>query len=353
MTKASKIIVACAVAVATLVLDGRGENVKMVMDIKMQAVADSLLRAAIKSHEEIKGACLMAVSTKSGAIRTMVNLTRDDRGDIGKYYNVSIGYGYEPGRIIAPATALAAAKCDSTLSLEGLDLTNKDALADLAGRCYPPAYCDSLKTMLIGEYSLDHIELEGLAGMKMLTPDDSNWRDNTLASIANGYAIMAPAFQWLGLYTAIARGGIRSADYTLCSKEQADALTRSLKAASAVRMSGAAYEMAGLEGTSYIAMPEVGYTDEYGRHAMQFSYAGFFPADNPAFSIICMVYTGPMSKANSISSIPSQVVKEFVGSSIVAERVSSIATKAGHHSRCLPSSSACGHRPSLICGAPF
>ena len=59
-------------------------------------------------------------------------------------------------------------------------------------------------------------------------------------------------------------------------------------------------------------------SDEYGRHAMQSSYAGFFPADKPAFSIICMVYTGPMSKANSISGIPSQVVKEFVGSSIVA-----------------------------------
>lgn len=277
----------------------------------------------------------------------MVNLTRDVRGEVGEYYNVSIGYGYEPGRIIAPATALAAAKCDSTLSLEGLDLMEKNALADLAGRCYPPAYCDSLKTMLIGEYSLDHLELEGLAGMKMLTPDDRNWRNNTLTSIANGYSIMAPAFQWLGLYTAIARGGegiaqrlvgpIKSADgkrmlndpimvfvpidYKLCSKEQADALTRSLKAASAVRMPGAAYEMAGLTGTSFITVPTGGYTDEYGRHALQSSFAGFFPADTPAFSIICMVYTGPMSKANSISDIPSKVVKEFIGSGIVAERV--------------------------------
>ena len=54
-----------------------GENVKIVMDIKMQAVADSILRAAIKGHEEIKGACLITVSTNSGAIRTIVNLTRD------------------------------------------------------------------------------------------------------------------------------------------------------------------------------------------------------------------------------------------------------------------------------------
>ena len=53
---------------------------------------------------------------------------------------------------------------------------------------------------------------------------------------------------------------------------------------------------------------------------MQSGYAGFFPADNPAFSIICMAYTVPMSEVNSISDIPSQVVKAFVGSSVVADR---------------------------------
>lgn len=61
---------------------------------------DSLLRSAIIDREEIKDACLMTVSTNSGAIRTMVNLTRDFQGEIGEYYNVSIGYGYELGRII-------------------------------------------------------------------------------------------------------------------------------------------------------------------------------------------------------------------------------------------------------------
>ena len=313
-----------------------GENVAVTLDIELQATADSLLRAGIGGNENIKGACLVLVSTNDGAIRTMVNLTRDVRGDIGEYYNVSIGYGYEPGRIIAPAAALAAAKCDSRLSLEGLDLTSKETLADLAGKCNPAAYCDFLSAMLKGEYAFEQLEIEGLAGLKMITSDDHYWRDNTLASIANGYSIMAPAFKWLGLYTAIARSGegiaqrlvgpISGADdnkmlYTLCSKEQAEELTESLKAASAVRMSGAAYEMAGLTGTSFITVPTGGYTDEYGRHAIQSSYAGFFPADKPAFSIICMVYTGPMSEVYSISGIPSQIVKEFVNSSVVAERV--------------------------------
>ena len=313
-----------------------GKDVTVTLDIELQATADSLLRAGIEGNENIKGACLVLVSTNDGAIRTMANLTRDVRGEVGEYYNVSIGYGYEPGRIIAPATALATTKCNPAVSLDGLDFTSKDALRDIAGKCDPAEYCDCLRTMLQGEHAFSYLGLEGLASLQAITPDDNNWSASTLGSIANGYSIKAPAVQWLGLYTAIARGGegiaqglvapISSADdnkmlYTLCSKEQAEELTESLKAASAARMSGAAYEMAGLTGTSFITVPTGGYTDEYGRHAMQSSYAGFFPADTPAFSIICMVYTGPMSKANSISGIPSQVVKEFVGSSIVAERV--------------------------------
>ena len=324
-----------------------GEDVPIALDIELQAVADSLLRAGIEGNNNVKGACLVLVSTNNGAIRTMVNLTRDAEGEFGEYYNVSIGYGYEPGRILAPAAALAAAKCNNTVSLENLDFTKKNALLDIAGKCEPTAFCDSLKTMLHGEYAFNHLELEGLASLQMITPDDYYWHSNTLESITNGYSIMASAFRWLNLYTALARGGEGIAqrlvgpvmgsdgktllndpvmifvpvDYKLCSKEQAVALTQSLKAASSGKMSGAAYEMAGLTGTSFITVPTGGYTDEYGRHAMQSSYAGFFPADTPAFSIICMVYTEPMSKANSISGIPSQVVKEFVGSSIVAERV--------------------------------
>lgn len=324
-----------------------GERVRIVMDIKMQAAADSLLREAIKGHKEIKGACLMTVSTNSGAIRTMVNLTRDAKGDVGEYYNVSIGYGYEPGRIIAPATALAAAKCDSTLSLNGLDFSSKDVLADMAGKCYPPAYCDTLKELLNAGYTLDHIELEGLAGLKMVTPDNNGWRDSYLSSIANGYSIMAPAFQWLNLYTGIARGGdaiaqrlvgtLRSADgkrilndpimvfvpdeYSICTKEQADALTSSLKRASAKHLSGTAYEMAGLFGTSFITHPSGEYTDKQDRRAVQCSYAGFFPAVMPAFSIICMVYTDFSADSRSATAITKKVVRDFVGCDVVAARV--------------------------------
>ena len=324
-----------------------GENVPIALDIELQAVADSLLRAGIEGNNNIKGACLVLVSTKNGAIRTMVNLTRDVRGGVGEYYNVSIGYGYEPGRIIAPATALAAAKCDSTLSLEGLDLTSKEVLADLAEKCDPAPFCDSLKAMLQGGYAFSHLELEGLASLQMVTPGDNYWRANTLESLTNGYSIMASAFRWLSLYTALARGGDGIAqrlvgpitgsdgktllndpvmifvpvDYKLCSKDQADAVINSLKVASAKQLSETAYEMAGMLGSSFITHPDGGYIDADGRRAVQSSYAGFFPAEKPAFSIICMAYTDFAADSRSANEVTKKVVREFVGSEIVAARI--------------------------------
>lgn len=313
----------------------KGKDVTVTLDIELQATADSLLRAGIEGNENIKGACLVLVSTNNGAVRTMVNLTRNERGEFGEYYNVSIGYGYEPGRILAPAAALAAAKCNNTVSLDSIDFTRKDALRDIAEKCDPAAYCDSLKTMLQGEYAFSHLELEGLASLLMVAPDDGYWHANTLESIANGYSIMASAFRWLSIYTALARGGegiaqrlvgpIMGSDgktlYRLCTKEQADVLTYSLKAASAKLLPETAYEMAGLLGSSFITHPHGGYIDADGRRAVQSSYAGFFPAEKPAFSIICMAYTDFAADSRSAVEVTKKVVREFVGSDIIAARI--------------------------------
>ena len=307
-----------------------GENISITLDIEMQAVADSIMRAVIEKSGEVKGACLVLASTNTGAIRTMVNLTRDYRGDIGEYYNVSIGYGYEPGRILAPATALAAAKCNSEVSLDSLDFIPRDALRNIAEKCNPTAFCDSLKEMLQGDQAFSHLELDGLARFQMTTPNDNYWSATTLGSIANGYSIMAPAFQWLNIYTAIARDGegaaMRLTDapaykYRICTNDQADAITESLKAASAKQLPGTAYEMAGLFGSSFITHPNGSYADNQGRRAVQSSYAGFFPADKPAFSIICMAYTDFAADSRSVNEITKKVVRDFVGSGTVAARV--------------------------------
>ena len=99
-------------------------------------------------------------------------------------------------------------------------------------------------------------------------------------------------------------------------------MTESLKAASAKALPGTAIDMAGMFGSSFVTRMNGNYTDSYGRRAIQSSYAGFFPADKPVFSIICMAYTEPSEDLHSAEEITSKVVREFVGSEIVAERVS-------------------------------
>ena len=158
---------------------------------------------------------------------------------------------------------------------------------------------------------------------------------------------MASAFRWLSLYTALARGGDGIAqrlvgpitgsdgktllndpvmifvpvDYKLCSKDQADAVINSLKVASAKQLSETAYEMAGMLGSSFITHPDGGYIDADGRRAVQSSYAGFFPAEKPAFSIICMAYTDFAADSRSAVEVTKKVVREFVGSDIIAARI--------------------------------
>lgn len=88
-------------------------------------------------------------------------------------------------------------------------------------------------------------------------------------------------------------------------------MTESLKAASAKALPGTAFDMAGMFGSSFVTRMNGNYTDSYGRRAIQSSYAGF-----------CMAYTEPSEDLHSAEEITSKVVREFVGSEIVAERVS-------------------------------
>lgn len=308
----------------------KGGDVSLTLDMELQAVADSLLRAGFDKHENLSGACLVLVRTDNGAVQTMVNLIRYSRSETGEYYNVAIGYGYEPGLVIAPATALAAVKCNPSLSLNGMDLQSKEALRTMVQKCEPHAYCDTLKALLDSEPSFKNFELEGLAKLHMLNPDDKNWSSTSLSGIACGNTIMASAVRWLELYTAISRGGQGIAlsltdrpayTYSLCTKEQADAIAMSLKDASAKLFPAAKYQIAGMSGTSLIALPNRRYVDSRGLRAIQSSYVGFFPADKPVFSIICMAYTKASDDLHSAHETVSQVMREFVGSETVVSKV--------------------------------
>ena len=69
--------------------------------------------------------------------------------------------------------------------------------------------------------------------------------------------------------------------------------------------------MAGKTGTSYIA--ENGkYETPDGRHKQQGSFVGFFPAEDPKYTLVCTIYTELTKKDYFGGVIPVQVSLEVI-----------------------------------------
>ena len=107
-----------------------GWNIYTTLNMEYQAVADSALRSAVETDDDIAGGCLALMEVGTGEIKALANIHRLDNGNIGEYLNYSIGYSYEPGEI-AQTMTLAAALSDRLIS--GLDekvATNHGKLSD-------------------------------------------------------------------------------------------------------------------------------------------------------------------------------------------------------------------------------
>jgi len=297
----------------TTVQQRNGEDIRLTLDIEIQAKADSILRAGIEAVPEVEGACLVLADVSSGAIRSMVNLVRDAHGEFKEYYNVAIGRPYEPGSLLSPAIDISARKCGSdgfsVDAIYGKEQCFVDTLINVVGG---------------GSWNRDSWDILGISKIKSVTPSDPYWSKSSLESLGKGYAIQAPSLDYLALYTAIARGGdgvrlhLVERDsvecYQLCTKEQAVLLKQSLSEALRQYMAfkSTNVSIAGKTGFSYIAQPNGSYVSNEGKKAIQSSFAGFFPADEPEFSIICMVYTRPSFKYVSAIGISSWIVADFV-----------------------------------------
>lgn len=188
----------------------------------------------------------------------------------------------------------------------------------------------------------------GSARSSIPDPGDENWSSSTLPSTAIGYSVMVTPLQILSFYNAIANGGkmmmpyivesfekdgevVRTVEPSMlnivCSKATADTLVRAMKKVTQERegtayksMSGARCTVAGKTGTAWIALTgdeRIGAKDQYTladeTKRYQGSFAGFFPADEPQYSAIVVVYTDPMSSGREGGgNKPAKVFKNIV-----------------------------------------
>lgn len=280
----------------------QGEKLYTTLNMELQALADSALRAAIGKRKDIAGATMVIMTPGRGAVAAMVNLSRYQDNPLGEYYNVAIGHSYEPGQLLYPAVKLTDAKVGTEPRLE---------------------YAQTLDHILNGEHSRKRWEIAGLMDVSL---PDLERTPAALENLRRGYGMSATALDFLTLYNAIASKGEGrypwiayrneplpfDANYTICTPAQAEELTKELvDNAKAAGMDGTRYTIAGMTGSSR-ELQSYGYVDEHGRTSYQSTFAGFFPAEDPQYSIICMVYSDPVKGSIPTAGIPQKAVRTVI-----------------------------------------
>ena len=181
-------------------------------------------------------------------------------------------------------------------------------------------------------------DLDGLQTPTIPNPSTRYWTDTDLGSIGFGYSTEETPLHILTFYNAIANKGRMMKPYlvediekdgvvaerrgpgvlnaAVCSKAVADTITRALKAVTedgtAKRLKDAKCAVAGKTGTSFGTFPNGQYQDASGRRKYQGTFVGFFPADKPQYSVICVVYSKPTSKQFQGGGIPARAIRTVV-----------------------------------------
>ena len=328
-----------------------GQDVQISIDIDMQDIAQKALLHKIENEADLEAGTVIVMEVATGEIRAMVNMEKDEHGRFTEQYNYAIGRLGEPGSVFKLATLVTALE-DKKVTLEttqradvvwhygktafedsylrnystisirkGLEISSNNVFRRIAGEKYgrnPQDFVDKLNNERRISYNYD-FDLPGMGKARIRDPKDKLWSPADLPQIGMGYAVQLTPLHILSFYNAIANDGVMvkphlfvnlqrggTVEYTypietigrVCSKETAAKAREALRGV-VIGDHGTArrafadckVHVAGKTGTARIALPRGGYMDGSGRKKHQGSFVGFFPYENPKYSIIVVVYS--------------------------------------------------------------
>lgn len=108
---------------STVVKVEHGADIVTTLDIGIQDIADRALRKYISDDESIEGGCVVVMDVETGAVKAMVNLTKNSKGELGEYFNMAIGRAGEPGSVFKTATLMTLLE-DGKIRLDSKVETN-------------------------------------------------------------------------------------------------------------------------------------------------------------------------------------------------------------------------------------
>jgi cell division protein FtsI (penicillin-binding protein 3) len=306
------------------------------IDVNLQDVAQNALRKSLDTTKADWG-CVILMEVKTGYIKAIANLTRNNDGVYQEMRNYATEELYEPGSTFKMATVLAVLE-EGTFDTntivntgrvlypgwgtvvdsheegygrvsvaKAFEKSSNVGITEIARRAFgknPQKFQQLLEKMGLTYKSGIDLDYEPKPSIKVSYGD--------LLGIAFGYALKLTPMQVLCFYNAVANNGkymkpsfvkeIRRAGMTvkkiepqvmiqkICSDNTLEKMKKLLEGVvirgTAKNIRNSVYTIAGKTGTAKIYDPSVGsYIKNYVA-----SFAGYFPADNPMYSCIVVEY---------------------------------------------------------------
>lgn len=319
-----------------------GADIISTIDINMQDVAQNALRKQLIKSDADHG-CVILMEVATGEVRAIANFSKVAPSVYKETFNYAIAGNQDPGSTFKVASYMALLedrKIDTnTLVATGnykipghmirdshgsigvvtvkkaFETSSNAAIAQLVNTAYrenQSKFTDHLYDWHLHE-KMD-LQIPGEATPVVKNPDNRSWNKNmTLPQMAYGYEMQLTPLKMLSFYNAIANNGkyvtpifvneIRRLGNTIeqfktrvindkiCSDETLSKIKAMLEG---VITEGTGrnvihnpfYRVAGKTGTAQVADGNKGYR---AKKQYQASFCGYFPADNPKYSLIVVI----------------------------------------------------------------
>jgi cell division protein FtsI (penicillin-binding protein 3) len=341
-----------------------GKDIISTLDVFIQEVTENALMKMMIKNEAQNGVA-MVMEVKTGKIKAIANLGKISEG----VYRENLNYAItptEPGSTFKLVTLLSALEdgkvtLNGTVDLEGgtwrvanqtvydsekhgkhqatvleaFEESSNVGMAKIAMQHYNnniDVYFKHLTKLRLD--STSGLDLVGEQMPRIVKPGSRLWGPTTLPWMAFGYNIEIAPIQTLNLYNAIANNGVMMKPYLVNSIQEEGKMIKNFLpkvynaqlckpttirdlriALEGVCINGTAkklfanslYKVAGKTGTALVANGNKGYADKI----YQSSFAGYFPADNPQYTIVVIIKNKPHAANFYGGSVAGPVFKEI------------------------------------------
>jgi cell division protein FtsI (penicillin-binding protein 3) len=322
-----------------------GDDIITTLDVNLQDLAESSLRKELIADSADHG-CVILMEVKTGYLRAMANLGRTKRGTYEEIFNYAIGESQETGSTFKLASFLVALddnkidlntpiNCTGGITyysgrkmedshhglglLTALQVFEKSSNVGTSRMIYS-AYAGSPQRYIDGLYRIGinrplGLQIAGEGKPYIKTTKSKYWSALSLPWMSIGYEISLAPIHLLTLYNAVANNGVMvkplfvreiRRNGQLVKRFDPVVINPRIVSASAIQKAKALlegvvtegtganikspnYQIAGKTGTCQIAAGNKGYRQGTKQVQYKGSFVGYFPADNPKYSLIVVI----------------------------------------------------------------